>query len=84
MQWIRRDDIVLAYPGGAVYGATKWAVRDLMEVLEHQSMKALISFIGIPVDFRHSMIFKASISDSLNILVQLDVLSTKGIRPSLS
>lgn len=22
-----------AYPGGAVYGATKWAVRDLMEVL---------------------------------------------------
>lgn len=22
-----------AYPSGAVYGATKWAVRDLMEVL---------------------------------------------------
>ena len=26
-----------AYPGGAVYGATKWAVRDLMEVLRMES-----------------------------------------------
>ncbi|MFP7169266.1 SDR family oxidoreductase [Terribacillus halophilus] len=26
-----------AYPGGAVYGATKWAVRDLMEVLHMES-----------------------------------------------
>lgn len=28
-----------AYPGGAVYGATKWAVRDLMEVLRMESAK---------------------------------------------
>lgn len=26
-----------AYPGGAVYGATKWALRDLMEVLRMES-----------------------------------------------
>lgn len=26
-----------AYPGGAVYGATKWAIRDLMEVLRMES-----------------------------------------------
>lgn len=26
-----------AYPGGAIYGATKWAVRDLMEVLRMES-----------------------------------------------
>ncbi|MFD1417827.1 SDR family oxidoreductase [Companilactobacillus keshanensis] len=26
-----------AYPGGAVYGATKWAVKDLMEVLRMES-----------------------------------------------
>lgn len=26
-----------AYPGGAVYGATKWAVRDLMETLRMES-----------------------------------------------
>ncbi|CAM4255171.1 Oxidoreductase [Listeria monocytogenes] len=26
-----------AYPGSAVYGATKWAVRDLMEVLRMES-----------------------------------------------
>lgn len=26
-----------AYPGGAVYGATKWAVRDLIEVLRMES-----------------------------------------------
>ncbi|KRK39496.1 SDR family oxidoreductase [Loigolactobacillus bifermentans] len=26
-----------AYPGGAVYGATKWAVRDLMEVLRMEA-----------------------------------------------
>jgi len=29
-----------AYPGGAVYGATKWAVRDLMEVLRLESAQA--------------------------------------------
>jgi len=29
-----------AYPGGAVYGATKWAVRDLMEVLRMESAQA--------------------------------------------
>lgn len=28
---------IKAYPGGAVYGATKWAVRDLMEVLRMES-----------------------------------------------
>lgn len=28
-----------AYPGGAVYGATKWAVRDLMEVLRMESAR---------------------------------------------
>lgn len=26
-----------AYPGGAVYGATKWAIRDLMEVLRMEA-----------------------------------------------
>lgn len=26
-----------AYPGGAIYGATKWAVKDLMEVLRMES-----------------------------------------------
>lgn len=26
-----------AYPGGAIYGATKWAVRDMMEVLRMES-----------------------------------------------
>lgn len=26
-----------AYPGGAIYGATKWAVRDLTEVLRMES-----------------------------------------------
>lgn len=28
-----------AYPGGAIYGATKWAVRDLMEVLRMESAR---------------------------------------------
>lgn len=31
-----------AYPGGAVYGATKWAVRDLMEVLRMESAQEKI------------------------------------------
>jgi len=31
---------IKAYPGGAVYGATKWAVRDLMEVLRMESAEA--------------------------------------------
>jgi len=30
-------DAIHFFPGGAVYGATKWAVRDLMEVLRMES-----------------------------------------------
>lgn len=31
--------VLKAYPGGAVYGATKWALRDLMEVLRMESVQ---------------------------------------------
>jgi hypothetical protein len=46
--------------------------------------RILISLIGIPVDFKLSIILKASISDFLNKRVPLVVRSTKGISPSLS
>lgn len=33
-----------AYPNGGVYGATKWAVRELMEVLEWNLLKKELIF----------------------------------------
>lgn len=47
-----------AYPGGAVYGATKWAVRDLMEVLRMESAEE-------KTHIRTSTIYPAAIQSEL-------------------
>lgn len=47
-----------AYPGGGVYGATKWAVRDLMEVLRMESAQE-------KTHIRTSTIYPAAIQSEL-------------------
>lgn len=47
-----------AYPGGAVYGATKWAIRDLMEVLRMESAEE-------GTNIRTSTIYPAAINTEL-------------------
>lgn len=47
-----------AYPGGAVYGATKWAVKDLMEVLRMESAQE-------GTHIRTSTIYPAAIKSEL-------------------
>ncbi|EQB36259.1 oxidoreductase [Virgibacillus sp. CM-4] len=47
-----------AYPGGAVYGATKWAVRDLMEVLRMESAQE-------GINIRTATIYPAAIKTEL-------------------
>ncbi|AVK62895.1 oxidoreductase [Lactobacillus sp. CBA3606] len=47
-----------AYPGGAVYGATKWAVRDLMEVLRMESAQE-------KTNIRTATIYPAAINTEL-------------------
>lgn len=47
-----------AYPGGAVYGATKWAIRDLMEVLRMESAEE-------GTNIRTSTIYPATINTEL-------------------
>lgn len=47
-----------AYPGGAVYGATKWAVRDLMEVLRMESAQE-------ETNIRTATIYPAAINTEL-------------------
>lgn len=47
-----------AYPGGAIYGATKWAVRDLMEVLRMESTQE-------KTHIRTSTIYPAAIKSEL-------------------
>lgn len=54
-----------AYPGGAVYGATKWAVRDLMEVLRMESAKE-------GTNIRTATIYPAAINTEL-----LDTITDK-------
>lgn len=47
-----------SYPGGAVYGATKWAVRDLMEVLRMESAQE-------ETNIRTATIYPAAINTEL-------------------
>lgn len=47
-----------AYPGGAVYGATKWAIKDLMEVLRMESAQE-------GTNIRTSTIYPAAINTEL-------------------
>ncbi|MFS0783203.1 SDR family oxidoreductase [Bacillus sp. 1P06AnD] len=54
-----------AYPGGAVYGATKWAVRDLMEVLRMESAQE-------GTNIRTATIYPAAINTEL-----LDTITDK-------
>ena len=56
-----------AYPGGAVYGATKWAVRDLMEVLRMESAQE-------ESHIRTTTIYPAAVdSELLETISDLDV-----------
>ena len=55
-----------AYPGGAVYGGTKWFVRDFMEVLRMESAME-------GTNIRTTTIYPAAINTEL-----LDTISEKG------
>jgi NADP-dependent 3-hydroxy acid dehydrogenase YdfG len=55
-----------AYPGGAVYGGTKWFVRDFMEVLRMESAQE-------GTNIRTTTIYPAAINTEL-----LDTISDKG------
>ncbi|MEG0367802.1 MAG: SDR family oxidoreductase [Coprobacillus sp.] len=57
-----------AYPGGAVYGATKWAVRDLMEVLRMESAQE-------GTNIRTATIYPAAINTEL-----LDAISDENTK----
>jgi NADP-dependent 3-hydroxy acid dehydrogenase YdfG len=54
-----------AYPGGAVYGATQWTVRDLMEVLRMESAQE-------GTNLRTATIYPAAINTEL-----LDIITHK-------
>ncbi|KUP22567.1 SDR family oxidoreductase [Paenibacillus sp. DMB5] len=56
-----------SYPGGAVYGATKWAVRNLMEVLRMESAQE-------GTNIRTATIYPAAINTEL-----LDTITNKNI-----
>ncbi len=55
-----------AYPGGAVYGGTKWFVRDFMEVLRMESAQE-------GTNIRATTIYPAAINTEL-----LDTISDEG------
>ena len=59
-----------AYPGGAVYGGTKWFLRDFMEVLRMESMEG--------TNTRTTTIYPAAINTEL-----LDAISDKGTAASM-
>ncbi|GIO99709.1 oxidoreductase [Paenibacillus lautus] len=61
-----------AYPGGAVYGATKWAVRDLMEVLRMESAQE-------GTNIRTATIYPAAINTEL-----LDTITDKNISEGMT
>ncbi|RAR43816.1 SDR family oxidoreductase [Paenibacillus sp. MDMC362] len=61
-----------AYPGGAVYGATKWAVRDLMEVLRMESAQE-------GTNIRTATIYPAAIQTEL-----LDTITDKNISEGMT
>lgn len=61
-----------AYPGGAVYGATKWAVRDLMEVLRMESAQE-------GTNIRTATIYPAAINTEL-----LDTISNKEVSAGMT
>ena len=60
-----------AYPGGAVYGATKWAVRDLMEVLRMESAQD-------HSNIRTATIYPAAIKTEL-----LNTITDKGVAANM-
>jgi NADP-dependent 3-hydroxy acid dehydrogenase YdfG len=60
-----------AYPGGAVYGGTKWFVRDFMEVLRMESAME-------GTNIRSTTIYPAAINTEL-----LDAISDKGTAESM-
>lgn len=60
-----------AYPGGAVYGGTKWFVRDFMEVLRMESAME-------GTNIRTATIYPAAINTEL-----LDTISDKGTAQSM-
>jgi NADP-dependent 3-hydroxy acid dehydrogenase YdfG len=61
-----------AYPGGAVYGATKWAVRDLMEVLRMESAQE-------GTNIRTATIYPAAINTEL-----LDTITDKNMAEGMT
>jgi NADP-dependent 3-hydroxy acid dehydrogenase YdfG len=61
-----------AYPGGAVYGATKWAVRDLMEVLRMESAQE-------GTNIRTATIYPAAINTEL-----LDTITYKSVSAGMT
>jgi NADP-dependent 3-hydroxy acid dehydrogenase YdfG len=61
-----------AYPGGAVYGATKWAVRDLMEVLRMESAQE-------GTNIRTATIYPAAINTEL-----LDTITDKSVSAGMT
>jgi NADP-dependent 3-hydroxy acid dehydrogenase YdfG len=61
-----------AYPGGAVYGGTKWFVRDFMEVLRMESAME-------ETNIRTSTIYPAAINTEL-----LDTISDQNISQSMT
>lgn len=61
-----------AYPGGAVYGATKWAVRDLMEVLRMESAQE-------GTNIRTATIYPAAINTEL-----LDTITDENVSTGMT
>ncbi|MEC1069506.1 SDR family oxidoreductase [Priestia megaterium] len=61
-----------AYPGGAVYGATKWAVRDLMEVLRMESAQE-------GTNIRTATIYPAAINTEL-----LETITDKNVSEGMT
>jgi NADP-dependent 3-hydroxy acid dehydrogenase YdfG len=61
-----------AYPGGAIYGATKWAVRDLMEVLRMESAQE-------GTNIRTATIYPAAINKEL-----LETITDKNIAEGMT
>ena len=61
-----------AYPGGAVYGGTKWFVRDFMEVLRMESAQE-------STDIRTATIYPAAINTEL-----LDTITHEGMAEGMT
>lgn len=71
-----------SYPGGAVYGATKWAVRDLMEVLRMESAQEgtnIRTATIYPVAINTELL--DSITDSQTAAGMMDLYEQYGIEP---